>query len=46
MFIPEPDPGSDHPDLDFFPIPDTGSRGQKAPDPGSESTKMLLATKK
>jgi hypothetical protein len=39
LFIPDPDP-------DLLHIPDTGSRGQKAPDPGSESTKMLLATKK
>ncbi len=27
MFIPDPD-------LDFLPIPDPGSRGQKGPDPG------------
>jgi hypothetical protein len=28
------------PDADFLPIPDSGSRGQKAPDPGSGSATL------
>jgi hypothetical protein len=36
MFIPDPE-------LEFLSIPDSGIRGQKAPDPGSGSA-TLLAT--
>jgi hypothetical protein len=34
MFIPDPD-------LDFLPIPDPESRGQKAPDPGAGSATLI-----
>jgi hypothetical protein len=36
MFIPDPY-------LDFFPIPDPGSRGQKAPDFGSASATLIYS---
>jgi hypothetical protein len=36
LFIPDLDP-------DFLPIPDTGCRGQKAPDPRSGSASLLKA---
>jgi hypothetical protein len=32
------------PDLDFVPIPDPGSKDQKAPDPGSATLKRCLGT--
>ncbi len=36
LFIPDPDP-------DFLPILDAGSKGQKAPDPGSGSATLQIS---